>query len=420
MRRALLVLGMHRSGTSAATGLLVRLGVEAPRTVIPPDESNPAGYWESQPIVEFHDRLLRAAGTSWDAWTPLDDWTGTVSFASELMRLVAAEFGSAPLFVVKDPRMCRLVPFWVSTLEGSDIKPAAILVVRDPIEVSRSLATRDRLSPEFSLLMWLRHMLDAEYASRSLQRSVVSYRELLSNWRAVVRRIEDDLHITWPCRPDAASEAIAAFLKPDLRHHAVESVDIHAGPPLDRWATKARDAFDQLLRQDSAHTAEALTALDEVRREVDEAGRVFGRADETVRAETFTRLEQVGAERQTLRDHAAALEADRFRLRDHLTALETDRSQKQALAEEAERHAADREVTLARVQLEAAGLRAQCDAWGEQAAHLQLTADGLAGELASARDRLNGLLSSGSWRITAPLRALLRLATGRKAPPAAQ
>ncbi len=136
----MLVLGMHRSGTSAATGLLVRLGVDAPKDRHSARRIEPSRVWESQLIVEFHDRLLRAAGTSWDAWTPLDDWTGTVSFASELMRLVAAEFGSAPLFVVKDPRMCRLVPFWVSTLEGSDIKPAAILVVRDPIEVSRSLA----------------------------------------------------------------------------------------------------------------------------------------------------------------------------------------------------------------------------------------------------------------------------------------
>ena len=68
--------------------------------------------------------------------------------------------------------------------------------------------------------MWLRHMLDAEYASRSLPRSVVSYRELLTDWRSVARRIEDDLHLTWPSAPDDASHR--AFLKPDLCHHPAD------------------------------------------------------------------------------------------------------------------------------------------------------------------------------------------------------
>ena len=216
VRRALLVLSMHRSGTSAMAGLLVRLGVGGPRTLMPPNEANPLGYWESEPIVELHDRLLRAAGTAWHAWTPLDaSWDASpaaIPFADELRRLVAAEFGSAPMFVVKDPRMCRLVPFWLRTLEASAITACAILVVRDPVEVSRSLAARDALTSEFSLLMWLRHMLDAEGATRSIPRSVVSYRELLADWRAVVHRMARDLNINVApeprrgrCRPSHSS-----------------------------------------------------------------------------------------------------------------------------------------------------------------------------------------------------------------------
>ena len=64
-RQAFLVLSMHRSGTSTLAGLLVRLGVEGPRTLMPPDSFNPLGYWESEPIAEYHDRLLRSAHTSW-------------------------------------------------------------------------------------------------------------------------------------------------------------------------------------------------------------------------------------------------------------------------------------------------------------------------------------------------------------------
>jgi hypothetical protein len=422
VRRALLVLGMHRSGTSALTGLIVRLGVDAPRTLHPPNEWNPLGYWESEPILEFHDRLLRATGTSWDAWTPLNASLAAVPFTSELTRLVAAEFGSAPIFVVKDPRMCRLVPFWLSTLEAADVEPAAILMVRDPVEVSRSLAARDRLPAEFSLLMWLRHMLDAEHATRGLSRSIVSYRELLTDWRAVARRIADDLHITWPCSPDAAGEAIAQFVKPDLRHHVSDTSDVHAGPPIDRWIMQACDALDQLRCGDAAKTAAGLVVLDEVRRQVDEAGLIFGRADEAVRVNTIMRLEQVDTDRQALRHHAVALEADRSRLRDHIADLEAEQRQRQVLAEEAQRRAADREAELARVQHEAASLRAECAVLGEHASHLQQTHHQLAGELVATRHHVKALLSSGSWRITAPLRALVRVArraTGRKDAPAA-
>ena len=314
MRRALLVLGMHRSGTSALTGLIFRLGVDAPRTLHPPNEWNPLGYWESEPILDFHDRLLRAAGTSWDAWTPLNASYAAVPFTSELTRLIAAEFGSAPMFVVKDPRMCRLVPFWLQTLEASDIEPAAILIVRDPVEVSRSLATRDRLSAEFSLLMWLRHMLDAEHATRGLPRSIVGYHELLTDWRAVARRIADDLHITWPCSPDTAGEAIAQFVKPDLRHHVSDTGDVHAGPPIDRWATEARNALDQLRCGDRRKQRRPGCT----RRGAPAGGR--GRArlrpgHEAVRANTILRLEQVNSDAtQALRDHAAAFKGDEWPL----------------------------------------------------------------------------------------------------------
>ena len=69
-RRAILVLGMHRSGTSAVTGLLVRLGARA-KTLIRPNEHNPLGFWESDAFFAYHERLLRDAGTDWDEWTPV-------------------------------------------------------------------------------------------------------------------------------------------------------------------------------------------------------------------------------------------------------------------------------------------------------------------------------------------------------------
>src|SRR5690349_10750018 len=68
-RTALLVLGMHRSGTSATAGLLVRMGAQSPASLMRPNADNPRGFWESEAFWGFHERLLHAAGDRWDSWT---------------------------------------------------------------------------------------------------------------------------------------------------------------------------------------------------------------------------------------------------------------------------------------------------------------------------------------------------------------
>ena len=44
---AIIVLGMHRSGTSALTGVLNRVGVNLGDNLVAPEADNPAGYWEN-------------------------------------------------------------------------------------------------------------------------------------------------------------------------------------------------------------------------------------------------------------------------------------------------------------------------------------------------------------------------------------
>ncbi|HLA78133.1 MAG TPA: sulfotransferase family protein, partial [Vicinamibacteria bacterium] len=68
---AVVVLGMHRSGTSALTGLLGLLGVELGSNLHPANEFNQAGYFEHLDLLDVHERLFRALGSSWDDPRPL-------------------------------------------------------------------------------------------------------------------------------------------------------------------------------------------------------------------------------------------------------------------------------------------------------------------------------------------------------------
>src|SRR5512134_3346618 len=116
-RQVLLVLGMHRSGTSATAGLLAQLGARMAATPMPASPSNPRGHWESGPLVDLHDRLLAEAGSAWNDWGPLDPERFAAAGGgarTALAAAFAAEFGDGPdgLVVLKDPRICRFLPLW--------------------------------------------------------------------------------------------------------------------------------------------------------------------------------------------------------------------------------------------------------------------------------------------------------------------
>ena len=70
----------------------------------------------------------------------------------ELTGLIASEFGEAPLFVVKDPRICRYAPLFLEVLEEAQITPRVVHIVRNPLEVADSLHRRDELSRTDGLL----------------------------------------------------------------------------------------------------------------------------------------------------------------------------------------------------------------------------------------------------------------------------
>src|SRR5580704_15568953 len=136
-RHAILVLGMHRSGTSAVSGVISALGVVGPKTLASPNEWNPRGYFESPRIFAAHDELLVSIGSSWDDWRQLDpQWlqANAATHRQTIKALFSDEFGSAPLIFVKDPRICRFVPFVSSILAELIYRPVAVLPVRNPVE----------------------------------------------------------------------------------------------------------------------------------------------------------------------------------------------------------------------------------------------------------------------------------------------
>ncbi len=272
-RRAILVLGMHRSGTSAFSRVINLLGAAAPARPMPPGPDNPRGFWEPESVARLNDELLAAGHASWVDWTRFDPARlPTALLESTLPRMEAAlraEFGEAELFVLKDPRLSRLLPLWLPALQRVGAAPCAVVALRHPAAVARSLAARNGLALETALLLWLRYVLDAERVTRSMPRAFASYDALLADWRGVVSQIGQRLGLGWTVQ--AAAE-IDAFLDNDLRHGGAEEIAFSSAYA-EVWTRHAWAALTAL--EQSGADAGALEALDRVRAQFEDACRLF-------------------------------------------------------------------------------------------------------------------------------------------------
>src|SRR5580700_153075 len=113
--RLIVVLGMHRSGTSVITRGLKVMGVAVVDRLMPPVEGiNAKGFWEDIDLCELNNEVLSAPGSDWNdlvSIEPSDVQTlrkkGHFPSAVQLLR---QKVGSAPIFGFKDPRVAKLLP----------------------------------------------------------------------------------------------------------------------------------------------------------------------------------------------------------------------------------------------------------------------------------------------------------------------
>jgi hypothetical protein len=280
-RQAILVLGMHRSGTSAVAGVLGVLGAALPKkTLMGPDPCNQRGLFEALALACAHDELLLSAHSHWHDWRQIDpQWLrspAALRHRQRIMQVLADEFEDEAFIVLKDPRICRFAPFTRSVLADLNYRCAAILPLRNPLEVALSLQRRNGFALSKSGLLWLRHVLDAEFYSRGMPRSFLSYAGFLRDWRSVLDRLTDELGIAWPGWSDDSSLKVDQFLTDELYHERA---------PFDRiedrteFSSLILDTYTILLKIVAAgETDELLNDLDRVRNKFDEGCRIFGAA----------------------------------------------------------------------------------------------------------------------------------------------
>ncbi len=236
LRQIALVLGMHRSGTSALAALISRLGFDLGKNLLPPNEFNARGYYENEKLVQFHDEILEHLGSSWHDLRFLPEgafqggWMDDA--AQKLAGILQEEFGDAgPHRNAKDPRATRLVPIWQRLAQERVWILRFVLIGRHPLQVSYSLTQRDAFSRQKSLLLWLQYNLIAEQASRSGQRLILRYQELMARPEEKARALASFLGV----ESSNQFEEAAAAIDSSSAHHLAETETFCEQPDVQRW-----------------------------------------------------------------------------------------------------------------------------------------------------------------------------------------
>ncbi len=264
----IVVLGMHRSGTSAITGLLHEMGayVGASEELLQPMGCNPEGFWERQDVAAVNDALLASFNASWDM--PNDVDLGGLSpraerdFLESARPIVDALNAHKP-WVVKDPRLSLLFPKWRTLLDA----PVAVICWRQPVEVAHSLKSRDGFPVNYGLALWEWYTVAALHATEGIPRVFVSYNDLMEDALSGATKLyQESLGLGVSGLRELSADQVGAIISPKLhREHAAASA---AGEFLNQaqaslldWLGNPQGEFKRGVSEGACETVGAVGSL---------------------------------------------------------------------------------------------------------------------------------------------------------------
>ena len=250
-RQVLVVLGVHRSGTSLTAQVLNALGVRFGDKLIPGRSDNPAGFFEHREILEQTRRLERkldlapfrnGASVPWRS-----DWWKDSSIDEEKAALKQILFNETEntetIFGFKDPRTLFLLPLWQEIFSELDLTPRYVLALRNLADVAASMGRRGtgRIRAE---MIWAGQMAAGiKYLPQSVD-AVVRYECWFNDPQHQGIALARALNLTTGRDDQDLADRIRQVIQPDLRHYgtSVEQAYDFALPPVKQFH-EALDRF---------------------------------------------------------------------------------------------------------------------------------------------------------------------------------
>jgi len=229
--RLTVVLGMHRSGTSAIARALKVFGIQLGDRLIPASEEvNAKGFWEDHDLNELSIELLEAINSDWQTLNPVSpemvDKLVNSSLFLKAVDMLRMKIETSPGFAFKNPRSAKLLPFWKKVFVHCGLTTQYIIALRNPLSVCRSLEKRDGFDHRKSYLLWIEHLLFSLLETTDAPCLIVDYDRLMESPKTELNRIATtfDLKIL----PHEYDEFAHDFLDENLRHTVFSLSDLLA------------------------------------------------------------------------------------------------------------------------------------------------------------------------------------------------
>ncbi len=252
-RGIFVVLGMHRSGTSAMTRALQVFGISAGESLIPLAADNPKGFFEDAEFNALNIEMMRYLGQEWDSIAPFTESEATSlkgeGFANTALDLLTDRLTRHSMFALKDPRIAKLMPFWRSIFDTLDSEIHYVLMVRNPRSVKDSLTARNGLLGEHSYLMWLQYVITSLLYTHGRDRLLVNYDDLISTPGQLLTRMAEQLGSRVDQQELHAFEQ--EFLETSLRHTVYEPSEVLIDEEAPRLVS---EVFKSLLAAAETHS----------------------------------------------------------------------------------------------------------------------------------------------------------------------
>ncbi len=220
-KQAIVVLGMHRSGTSLLAKALEIFGYNFSDNLMQPNRDNPSGFWEDLDIVEFNESLLESNQVSWDI--PLDPKSYNFSEGSNkrAQRIIESKFSEQSRLIIKDPRNSILLKFWSEQFKTLNAQVKYVVSYRNPLSVASSLKFRDGIDIRVGLLLnYFYNRSIMEFFSENI--FIVDYRSFLEGPSQTISRLARYLDL--PLEDALVKNFIDDFLNTELNHHQSEGL----------------------------------------------------------------------------------------------------------------------------------------------------------------------------------------------------
>ena len=215
----IVVIGMHRSGTSMCSNMLHMLGTDMADN-IHAAPANAKGHWERPRLVDTNDAIFGYFRRQWGSPSHVLDmpehWLGDPR-VQELRRKSAVwlqpRIGALRPFGFKDPRTTLLLRFWHQVFCDIDAVPHYVFCVRDPAQVARSLHARDSMERGQAEYRWLHYNIEAVRAMAALPVCIIPYEHWFDRPQETAIRLAAHVGL-----PAPSTEAVRQVIDADLRH----------------------------------------------------------------------------------------------------------------------------------------------------------------------------------------------------------